>query len=133
MQRHPRWSEALQQLVEQYEGIPFKYGENDCALFVGRAIHAMTGEDLFTPYLQKYSTEIGAKRLYCEQGLSNFITTILNLNPTKSGEPERGDICLFRFAGVEHLAVCLGMTCVLPTTNGLDYLRTEEVTHWWRT
>lgn len=61
--RRPDWRQRLEAEVQRKALCAFAWGINDCMLFAGDLIHAMTGTDLGAPYRGRYSTAIGAARV----------------------------------------------------------------------
>lgn len=61
--RREDWPARLGEAIDAARVEPFEYGRHDCALWVGTAIEAITGEDPTAPYRGRYTTEIGWKRL----------------------------------------------------------------------
>ena len=57
--RRPFWgTRELEQFLLARRSVPFKWGANDCALFVADAIEAMTGVD-FADYKKSFETWFG--------------------------------------------------------------------------
>jgi hypothetical protein len=48
------WATALAAYLQCYQKTDFQYGINDCCVFVGGAIKAMTDCDLMAPYYTRY-------------------------------------------------------------------------------
>jgi hypothetical protein len=60
LERRPFWdTRLLEQFLIERRFMPFKWGENDCALFVADAVAAMTGVDIAADF-RGYVDEAGA-------------------------------------------------------------------------
>lgn len=62
MARLDNWQTNLSQLIEEKRKEPFEFGTFDCSLWAGFAVEAVTGTNLYAPYLGKYTTALGALR-----------------------------------------------------------------------
>lgn len=63
MKRLPHYKVNLLKLINESEHTPFIYGEWDCAIFSGKIVEAVTGDDLYSQFVGKYKTRIGGLRL----------------------------------------------------------------------
>jgi hypothetical protein len=60
LERRPFWdTRLLEQFLIERRFMPFKWGENDCALFVADAVEAITGVDIATDF-RGYTDQPGA-------------------------------------------------------------------------
>lgn len=83
--------------------MPFAWGSNDCARFVCDAIQAMTGEDVFAEFRDKYTTKVGAARaIKSVCGGSTFEDAIVYVTKKFAMQEiphvnfaQRGDVVLF--------------------------------------
>src|SRR5207245_2693359 len=93
-------------LVTEVTDLPYRWGEHDCMLFVGKVIYAVTGEDVGEKHREQYSNEIGAYRYLKKlghDGPESFLDELLEQKPV--GFAQRGDIVL-RDDGIP--ALCMG-------------------------
>ena len=58
------WPERFQQVINEHENIPFEYGVNDCAIFSGKILEALTGHDFYSSFIGRYKTKIGGFRQF---------------------------------------------------------------------
>ena len=72
MERPNNWRVLLINHILEAERKPFKYGENDCAIFAADAVKVMTGEDYAAEFRGTYSTAIGAKRKLKAAGFNDL-------------------------------------------------------------
>lgn len=118
--RFEDWPERLFDYLESVRSKPFKYGENDCCLFVANAVEAMTGIDPAEEF--RGYDEDGAKEILSRfgglEGLAEYVCE-------KSGFPEvpvsmaqRGDVVLAK----DMLGICLGRRVAAPGKSGVVYL-----------
>lgn len=76
-QRLPNWRSRLYNLISESESTPFKYGTHDCAIFAGKIVEAITGEDHYTVFEGKYKTGKGGfRKLKAATGFANHIDLI---------------------------------------------------------
>ena len=54
MVRLPDWPKRLSDFIANQRKEDFRWGENDCILFVAKGIEAMTGERLYGEYVGYY-------------------------------------------------------------------------------
>ena len=55
------WEPRLNAFVAEVRERPHVYGEHDCLLFIGGAVEALTGEDLWREHVGRYSDKAGAR------------------------------------------------------------------------
>ena len=60
MARLDNWQSNLSALIEAKRKEPFAFGSFDCSLWAGMAIEAVNGVDIYSPYVGRYSTALGA-------------------------------------------------------------------------
>lgn len=66
------WRERLAEAIRQSKRLPFGWGTNDCTLFTGRCVEAMTGVDLYSEHVGKYSDARGAFSIYKNLGCADL-------------------------------------------------------------
>lgn len=110
MRRHPAWRSRLFNTVHAAIRQPFKWGENDCALFAARCIEAVTGQDAgAAQYLGAYDSRDGAYALLASLGHADLASLIIatlgaasEIHPSRA---RRGDIALLQTAEGEAIGV----------------------------
>lgn len=123
--RAPNWPERLAEFIDSRRFTPFKWGENDCALFAADAVLAMTGTDL-AKSLRGYKTERGAlSRIRKAGGMSGFAKDLPQRAP---GFASRGDIVLAIAEGRDTFGIVggNGHWCA-PGAQGLLFRPMSEV------
>lgn len=112
--RRVDWPERLAEFLVAAESRPFVWGETDCCLFVCDAVLVMTDFDLAAEYRGKYSSQLGAARIFAslqpqrrtedaEESeslglLESFISGIAIANDIREVPvlcAQRGDVVLF--------------------------------------
>lgn len=97
--RKENWPNLLSQYIEDCRKKPFKWGENDCILFAAKCIEALTGENLYDPYLV-YNDEIGANDLVkYNGGLSEIVKKHLGPGHRDHMKAIRGDLVMMKING----------------------------------
>lgn len=61
-ERLPDWEQRLAATLAAAFDQPYAEGRHDCLLFCGRAVEAVTGEDLHSVHRGRYRTRLGAVR-----------------------------------------------------------------------
>lgn len=95
MNRVSTWETALSDYINAKRDTPFEYGVNDCCLFVGGAVEAMTGHNPMQEFIGQYDSlktslaTIKAAGGTLEQCLDDRFTAI------PIGMAQRGDIAFF--------------------------------------
>jgi len=104
---------SLDTFIAQHQDVPFKWGQNDCCLFVANWILTATGKDLASDFRGKYTTRNGAFKSLFKAGLNNLQTLFkdrlniqININYAK-----RGDIALVHYND-ELVGGIIGLNCV---------------------
>lgn len=90
------WQSALMEFVESRAATPFKWGEQDCALFAADAVLAMTGADFAAEFRGKYKTQTGAARALAKVAKGGLEACLdAKLEPVDTPFVQRGDVVLF--------------------------------------
>lgn len=97
MKKQQNWRTNLSNLVLKRNQTPFKWGVNDCSMFMADAVLAMTSHDPARAFRDKYSTSQGAIRALKRYGSGDLETTLVTI----FGEPiprllaSAGDVVFF--------------------------------------
>ena len=95
MERLPDWEPRLLEYLESVRDRPHEYGAHDCMTFVGGAVKALTGQDLFSEHIGKYEGELSAARYLKGLGFDSPEAMIDSVLEEKHvGFAQRGDIVL---------------------------------------
>lgn len=121
MTRVARWPELLPDFIEQRRHTPFKWGSNDCALFLADWIVVATGVDR-AARLRNYKTAKGAAALSRKHGGMKGLALAAGLAEKHPGLAQRGDGVLAVLEGRETFGVVVGnaMWCG-PGEHGLVF------------
>lgn len=147
-QRFENWPNLLNDFIASREAAPFKWGTNDCCMFVCDEILAITGIDPASPdYRGHYDSALGAARLFnrsggveqiadaickaqgfgecpvffAQRGDPMLIDVLADGTPT---DPEKADSCA--------LGVCLGAKAAFVSPAGLVYHDVKKCRRAWR-
>lgn len=143
MRRLEDWPERLAAFVEERRAKPFRWGQNDCALFAADAVAAVTGVDLAERWRGRYSDEVTALQMGL-QGASAHLATgdvggalrdMASLCLDGEVAPalaRRGDVLLVQHERGESLAVCIGMHAAAPGRRGVVFLPRSAWLACWR-
>lgn len=109
---------------------PFKWGENDCCLFVADAVKALHGID-YAKELRGYTTRFGAaRRIYKAGGLSSIVDAMLS--PISPALARRGDVVMFVAQDGEALGLCVGSKFAAAGLDGVRFFGLEHAKRAWR-
>jgi hypothetical protein len=83
LKRLPGWRSRLDAAVEEIRRTSFDWSsQHDCFVgLVSKAVFALTGEDVATPYRGKYSTDLGALKTLHKAGFENLEALAASLLP----------------------------------------------------
>ena len=63
MERRENWEHFLSEFIFKRKDSSFKYGQNDCCLFVADAVEKITGVDIAEEFRGQYTTKAEAYKL----------------------------------------------------------------------
>lgn len=119
----------LAAFITQRNCEPFKWGKNDCCLFIADWVLFATGNDVAADFRGKYRTENGAFKQLFKRGLNGVQSVFKDrLNPTIAlNYARRGDLALVEFNGefVGGIVTINAVVCV--GDNGLVTLPMSAV------
>lgn len=126
--RRPGWPEALNALIEQRRGAPFRWGTNDCALFAADAVLATTGQDPAAALRGTYGSAEGAARVLQQHGGVQALAAAALPQYPRALMARRGDVVCVPLAGRPTLGVVAGNGCwCSPGERGLEFRPMAEV------
>lgn len=128
MARFHDWPERLSKFIESRRNVPFKWGENDCALFAADCVLELTGIDHAEGMRGNYQCETYAAQLVRLAG--GMRTFAQRLTEKHLGHVQRGDVVLAVINGRETygIAVGNGQWCS-PGVTGLVFRPMSDVIH----
>jgi hypothetical protein len=98
MKRLHDWRSRLHATIEGAMRTPFAWGTNDCALFAGACVLAVTGEDFRAPYIGTYDSAVSCARRIARDGHKDVADLVLSiLGPESEIHPSRarrGDLAV---------------------------------------
>lgn len=122
MNRLENWPGLLHTAINAAMSQPFAWGVHDSLLMTSDIVQAITGEDIFREYRNRYSTGTGARRIARNKGGFDHL---LDASLSDKGCPridilqvKRGDIVLFDNETLD-CGVCIGETslCISSEEN----------------
>ena len=133
--RVENWPENLTFALEVWADQPFRWGENDCGLFMFRMVEAMTG--IFPWEEELWNNKAAACALIKEAGsLSKAVEGIAERHewPRRRSArlSQRGDAVVFlNGRGQRCCGICIGRGVVAPGPYGLELHDLERVVRAW--
>jgi hypothetical protein len=142
VQREQNWEMLLHNFVESRKKQPFKYGINDCALFVADAIQAMTGTDVAADFRGKYTDMLSSLAIIKQVTGGTTVEDVAVFEFAKSGIKElstvklaqRGDVVLCNNEGAPALGIVYlnGIDGLFVGTDGLFKVAVLACRRAWR-
>lgn len=136
--RREDWPARLGEAIDRARSEPFEYGSHDCALWVGKAIAAMTGDDPTAPYRGRYTTEIGWKRLVTAElgegaSFEAGWTRLLG-EPVPVARASRGDVVMIEVDGERAVGVVdlSGERVACVSLDGLEFVPLSLAVVCWK-
>ena len=128
--RLPDWRSRLYQLIAEYESVPFEFGSNDCALWAGRVVNAVTGDDVFSEYVGRYKTATGGYRAFKKAtGFASHIEYVKStLELEQNAFAQAGDLGFVETDEGQAIVVLLGSFAAGIGEAGLVRYPIENVT-----
>ncbi|MBH0112704.1 hypothetical protein I5E68_07035 [Novosphingobium sp. YJ-S2-02] len=129
MNRLPDWEQRLSAyLAPLLNGVTYRYGTMDCALFSAGAVLAMTGVDLAADFRGRYTTATGSTRALKRYGAGDLRATIDTMLPERPvAYARRGDLVMDECA----VGVCIGGAALfVGEHNGSDGIYRVDRSEW---
>ena len=124
------WVSALEKEIVRYQTAPFKWGENDCLIFVADCIKAMTDFDFMEPWRGKYTNEDEAASLMIEHwnGKINRGWDPV-ASPIDNHKAQRGDFGTLQYTGKTYCGVVSlnARFLLVRTEEGIARLKLKNV------
>lgn len=121
---------------------PFKWGQNDCALFAADAIQAITGVDIADDFRGTYKSEKSAMKAIASVAGGSTLADAAAYCASKHGLEEhqyplmakRGDLVIVRNKDEKEIAGIVGLNGrpIAPGESGLVRFRITDVVRAWR-
>lgn len=138
MPRISDWPSALALFLQEKEGQPFAWGENDCCLFVCDWLAIVTGKyPLVAQRLRGTYTDSAsaAAVLQAEGGIDTIAADYCASQGWNEVPPvfaQRGDMVLYTGPLGPSLGVCVGRNLASPYEGGVALLPMELAVKAWR-
>lgn len=129
--RKEGWEIILSDMITDAMNKPFKWGEHDCALFMGRVVRAISGIDTVSHFEGKYDTEKAAKALLkpYKGGIIGLLDNHPDLEKIDVKMAKRGDIVFD--VNSKAVGICLGRDSAFISPIGMVFLRTLGLNKAW--
>lgn len=130
----PDYLSRIQQLVSEHEATPFEWGVNDCAIWGGKAIEAVTGNAVHSDFVGRYQTKVGGFRVFKKTtGFASHIDWLVanysEMNPAFVGV---GDLGIVETKDGPAVVLCIGEFAAGPGPDGLIRFPITELTRAFR-
>lgn len=133
--RLPDWKPRLARLVNDWRGLPYRYGETDCGCFMLAAVEAVTGVDLL-PGVERPRHWIAAAKFFIargwDDGVEDMMAALVGAGSEEVYGLLSGDVVSYEEGGDLHLAVRVGDTALTPSIVGLRSVPSERWRKAWR-
>lgn len=134
MMRLPDWDVRLAAFIEARRNMPFAWGTNDCAMFAGDAVIAITGRDPFADWRGTYECEDSGAMVQGGAPLGFIVDGALRAfgaQPAEVCMAQRGDIVMVDVGNQEACGVCLGGGVAVPGIDRLRFVRASLIRQAW--
>ena len=115
----------------------FEWGKDDCCLFVGDAIKAMTGLDLASTFRGQYSSALGAYKILKKQGykdvadLAEKMAARLGLKKVDINFAKTGDIVSTEIDNQISLGIVQRDHAIFVSSAGYVFVNKSEIITAW--
>ena len=140
MERRDGWEHYLDEFIFKRKRSSFRYGKNDCCLFVADAIERMTGVDPAEKFRGQYKTKSEAYDLLKRFSNGEIEETVNKLainygmKRIDSNFAGRGDVVLVSspMGNTLGVVVLTGEQVAIPARKGLMFYPTISILKAWR-
>lgn len=134
MMRVADWRSRLNSELDRSRERAFVWGENDCTIFLGRCLEAITGENPALPFVGKYSTAAEAVAVIKSTGAKSLISLAAkHLEQIPLSMARVGDVAAFRSKETGWaLGVIIGERVAVLRPDGLGTVHLSEAAKAYR-
>jgi len=130
MRRHD-WASKLHEHIAANASSRFSWGDNDCCLFVARAVDVICDTKHANSLASRYHDEPTAQAYIAQSGgIAAAVDTFIGPHKTE-GRPMRGDVALIKHNDIDALGICIGRDIAVKTTDGISYVDRSAVLFYW--
>jgi len=135
------WEDRLADLIAARRDVPFKWGENDCALWGADCVEAILGVDFGQNFRGQYEDQSGARLALRQFGAGSLFKTFdRHLTRILPAFAQRGDLVAKGRGRTAAIGVCIGSDAVFVGEDGLVMVPRllwtagwrVTLTKWWR-
>lgn len=136
IKRYENWPDLLSAAIAERLHMPFAWGPNDCVSCACSIVQSYTGVDLMAPWRGRYSTALGAARIFKQHGgmlaMAETIFPQHGVSEIPVRQAMRGDIAIFVQPEGPTMAVVNGALSLVHGKDGLKQLPTLHAAKTWR-
>lgn len=125
--------EILLNTIRSYESKPFKWGSNDCALFVADVLKQTTGKDYAKDFRGKYKSKTGASKALKKFGKGSLKKTMLHFfgKPINVNFAKRGDVAYLESENGPTVGIVVDHRVALVGPDGVVYNPLKNCSMAW--
>lgn len=125
------WASKLHEHIAANASSRFSWGENDCCLFVARAVDVICETEHAASLASRYYDEATAQAYIAQSGgIAAAVDIFIGPHKTE-GRPMRGDVVLFGGANGETLGICVGRNIASVGQSGVVMEdRAKTICYW---
>lgn len=134
-----RIADEVERAIDRADGVPARWGVDDCTLWIADILRAATGKDPAADFRGKYSDRTTAYELIGPRGLAFGIQKRAKrfgwqpLRRVEIAKAEYGDLGIARLPGVQACVMKVsGRFWIGRSDRGVAYLANNLVTAAWR-
>lgn len=130
MKRLKDWEQRLVAYLQTKSQAEFKPGENDCALFVGGAVEAMTGENHFDDWFRAYDSLSEGLKALKAAGYKDHVAYVASILPdVHPAFAHKGDVAVLKGEGrsAKALGIVQGEGVYALTTAGMVIVNRSQI------
>lgn len=140
MERRNNWEHFLSEFLFKRKNSSFKYGRNDCCLFVADSVERMTGVDIAEEFRGKYKTRKSAYSLLLKfsggavEETFGQLSKNYGFHEVPPNYASRGDIALVNASMGDSVGIVdmSGEKVAIPGETGLVFFPTIAIKKAWR-
>lgn len=133
MERLLSWETHLNDHIEEWRNVTFKWGQYDCALFCLYAEKAMCGASRFEDFIGQYKSAAGSAKALMKFGGGSLADTVAQrLQECDIMTARRGDVALIDTPDGDALALVIGDKVAAMGHTGLVFFPVSAAKKCWR-
>jgi hypothetical protein len=135
--RIPMWIAPFNDVIDDMRRKPFEWHDNDCGpALVGRVVEALTGQNFYDEYRNKYHDAESAYKVMRARGFKDLADLVASYLPEYEhpSEAKIGDIVAIKMdSQFKHaLGIMNGETIIVMTPNGIGVMDRSNASRAFR-